>query len=176
MSVATITLAGRAFMAKAIKEQSLHIAWGSGDEGWDALADGDLPGLVENTALVNELGRRLPSAVGYVKPDDAGAIIIPIGQNSQGEVEYARYSQVDQPTAWLYIRCNFDNADAANAVIREIALFGATALQPGLPPGQSYFAPGDIADPGFMVACQIVRPSFGRSPSVRESYEFVLPV
>ena len=128
------------------------------------------------TALVNELGRRLPAVVGYVTPDDTGSIIIPIGQDGQGNVRYARYTQVDGPSAWLYVRCNFDNADASNADIREMAIFGGTLVKPDLPPGQQYFTPGQIDDPGFMVVMEIVRPSFNRSPSVRESYEFVLPI
>lgn len=176
MSIATITLSGRAFMAAAIKAQSLHVAWGSGDPAWDGMADSDLPGLVGYTALVNELGRRLPAVVGYVTPDDTGSIIIPIGQDGQGNVQYARYTQVDGPSAWLYVRCNFDNADASNADIREMAIFGGTLVKPDLPPGQQYFTPGQIDDPGFMVVMEIVRPSFNRSPSVRESYEFVLPI
>jgi hypothetical protein len=152
------------------------VAWGGGDPAWDDMADADLPGLVGRTALVNEIGRRMPAAVGFVEPDENGAISIPIGQDGQGNVRYARYTQVTGPTAYLYIRCNFDNADASNAEIREMALFGGAAIKPGLPPGQQYFTPDQLDDPGFMVAMEIVRPSFARSPSVRESYEFVLPV
>lgn len=176
MSIATITLAGRAFMASALKAQPLHVAWGSGDPAWDAMQDADLPGLVGATSLVNELGRRLPASVGYVTPDDEGSIIIPVGSDGEGNVAYKRYTQTTEPTAYLYIRCNFDNADASNSVIREMALFGGSRTLENLPPGQQYFTPDQVLDPGFMIAAEIVRPSFERSPSVRESYEFVLPV
>ena len=176
MSIATITMSGRAFMASAIKSQPLHVAWGSGNPAWDAMQDADLPSLIESTALVNELGRRIPASVGYVVPDDDGSIIIPVGADSAGNVVYKRYTQVTQPTAYLYIRCNFDNADASNATIREMALFGGSKTDESLPPGQQYFTPDQVVDPGFMIAAEIVRPSFERSPSVRESYEFVLPV
>jgi hypothetical protein len=176
MSIATVTLAGRAFMALSLKSQPLHVAWGGGDPAWDDMADSDLPGLVSYTSLVNELGRRTPATVGFVVPDENGPISIPVGQDGEGNVIYARYEQVDEPSAWLYTRTNFDNADAANVTIREMALFGGTVVKPGLPPGQQYFPPGQIENPGFMVAMEIVRPSFLRSPSVRESYEFVFPV
>lgn len=176
MSIATITLSGRAFMASALKAQPLHVAWGSGDPAWDDMADSDLPGLVESTALVNELGRRVPASVGYVTPDENGSIVISIGADGEGNVIYKRYSQSVEATAYLYIRCNFDNADASNSVIREMALFGGTVTDPELPPGLQYFTPDQIVAPGFLIAVEIVRPSFGRSPSVRESYEFVLPV
>jgi hypothetical protein len=163
-------------MASAIKAQPLHIAWGSGDPAWDDMVDADLPGLVTSTALACELGRREPSSVGFVVPDDAGSILIPIGSDGEGNVIYKRYKQVEGPTAYLYVRCNFDNADASNSTIREIALFGGTKFDPELPPGQQYFTPDQLEDPGFVVAIEIIRPAFMRSPSVRESYEFVLPV
>ncbi|MDR3362615.1 MAG: hypothetical protein LBO64_07235 [Desulfovibrio sp.] len=176
MSIATITLSGRAFMAGAIKAQPLHVAWGTGDPDWDDMADSDLPGLVESTALVNEVGRRVPASIGFVTPDDNGSIVIPIGADGEGNVIYKRYTTSPDATAYLYIRCNFDNADASNSVIREMALFGGTEVNADLPPGLQYFTPDQIVNPGFLIAAEIVRPSFGRSPSVRESYEFVLPV
>jgi hypothetical protein len=167
---------GRIFMAEAIKAKPLHIAWGSGDPAWDDIEDADLPGLVEADALVNELGRRAPASVGFVVPDEAGAIVIPIGQDGQGNIVYQRYAQVEEPTAYLYVRCNFDNADASNSIIREMGLFGGTIVKPDLQPGQQYFTLDQIENPGRLFAAEIVRPHFLRSPSVRESYEFVLPV
>jgi hypothetical protein len=176
MSVATITMQGRIFMAEAIRAKPLHIGWGSGDPAWDDMEDEDLPGLVEASALVNELGRRAPASVGFVLPDEEGGIVIPIGQDGQGNIIYQRYAHASEPTAYLYIRCNFDNADASNSLIREMGLFGGTVVKEGLPPGQQYFTPDQIEDPGRLFASEIIRPYFLRSPSVRESYEFVLPV
>jgi hypothetical protein len=176
MSVATITMEGRIFMAEAIKAKPLHIAWGSGDPAWDDMADADLPGLVDAKALVNELGRRVPASVGFVVPDETGGIVIPIGQDGQGSIVYQRYAQVDEPTAYLYVRTNFDNVDASNSIIREMGLFGGTIVKPGLPPGQQYFTLDQLEYPGRLFATEIIRPHFLRSPSVRESYEFVLPV
>ncbi|MCL2458956.1 MAG: hypothetical protein FWF31_08990 [Desulfobulbus sp.] len=176
MSLATVTTTGRAFLAKVLKEQSLHIAWGAGDPAWDDLEDSSLPGLVNVTGLTAELGRRAPSSVGYVLPDDDGAISIPVGMDGQGNVLYQRYTLAETPTPWLYVRCNFDNADAASATIREMGLFGGGVAAQDLPPGQQYFTPDEIEDPGFLIAVEIVRPRFSRSPNVRESYEFVLPL
>jgi hypothetical protein len=163
-------------MASALVEQPLHIAWGSGDPAWDDLLDAELPALSGATALVSELGRRTPVSVGFVEPDEAGSIVIPIGLASGGVVQYARYSQVSYTTPYLYVRCNFDNGDAQNMTIREMAMFGGTVVKPDLPPGQQYFTPDDLQDAGLLIAVEIMRPSFARSPSVRESYEFVLPI
>ena len=176
MSVATITKAGRAFMAAAIKEQALHIAWGTGDAAWDEMEYKNLPSIVDRIALFSEVGRRTATFVGFVTPSDTGGIVVPMGADSEGNVLYKRYAQTDEPTPYLYIRCNFDNADAQNSTIREIALFGGTETNAELPPGQEYFTPEQVTKQGFMVAAEIVVPCFTRSPSVRESYEFVLPV
>ena len=43
-----------------------------------------------------------------------------------------------------------------------------------MPPGQRYFTPADIADPGIMVAGQILDTPIVRSPSVRQTEEFVI--
>lgn len=67
MALATLTKTGRAAIALAISSRPLHLAWGSGDPAWDA--DGaTLPSLVSSTALLNELGRRTPSHIGFVEP------------------------------------------------------------------------------------------------------------
>ena len=174
MSTATLTNQGRAFCAAAVANETLHVAWGSGDPAWDE-DNAVLPSLVGRTSLFSELGRRIPTSVGFVTPDDAGSVIIPTGLLPDGTVQYARYSHADTPTAYLYVRCNFDNADAANATIREMALFGGTVVKPDLPAGQRYFTPDELDNAGMLIAAEIVRPSYPRSPSVRETYEFVLP-
>ena len=75
MALATLTKTGRAAIALAISSRPLHLAWGSGDPAWDA--DGaTLPSLIGSTALINELGRRTPSHIGFVEPDEAGGIVI----------------------------------------------------------------------------------------------------
>lgn len=175
MALATLTTTGRAAIARAILARPLHLAWGTGDEAWDA-PGADLPSLVEATALRSEIGRRAVTTAGFVSPDAQGGIVIPVGQRPDGSVEEARYAQVEGPTPYIYLRVNFDFADAANAVIRELGVFMDTVPGPDLPPGQLYFAPGELASPGLLLAAQILSPPINRSPAVRQTVEFVLPI
>ena len=175
MSLATLTKTGRAAIAKALADRPLHLAWGGGLAAWDA-EGAELPSLVNATALVNELGRRTPATVGFVKPDDEGDIVIPVSVGAGGEVQDARYRSVAGPSPYLYVRVNYNFEDASNAIIREIGVFMDTELKAGLPAGQRYFTPGDLANPGLLVAAQIVSPAINRSPSVRQTIEFVLPI
>lgn len=175
MSLATLTKTGRAAMAKAIASRPLHLGWGAGDPAWDE-PDAEIPSLIHATALQAELGRRAPASVGFVQPDEAGDVVVPTGWANDGTVEVTRYRQVTEPTPYLYIRVNYDYDNAATAVIREIGLFMDTVTKEGLPPGQRYFGPGDLEDPGLLLAAQILLPPINRSPSVRQSVEFVLPI
>lgn len=175
MRLASLTKTGRAAIARAIAERPLHLAWGTGDPAWDD-PDADLPSLVDATALVNEVGRRVTSSVGYVVPDDAGNIVIPTGIGADGDVQEARYSSVPGPTPHIYIRVNYNFADASNVIIREVGLFMDTVVKAELPPGQRYFTPAELDSPGLLLAAQIIQPAIQRSPAVRQSIEFVLPI
>lgn len=178
MSLATLTTSGRAAMAAAIAARPLHFAWGIGAPAWDEDPDKIhlQVSLVDSVALINEIGRRLIAFVGYVVPDEEGSIAIPIGRQPDGTVIQARYAQAFEPTPHLYMRVNFDYGDASDQIIREVAIFMDTAVAPGLPPGQEYFVPADIVDPGRMLVVQRLDPVTERSPAVRQSYEFVLPI
>jgi len=178
MSLATLTKSGRASIASAIAAQPLHFAWGSGEEAWDNDPDGEhlKISLVNAVALNNELGRRAITATGYVTPDQEGEIAIPVGRRPTGEVDVARYRAVLEPTPFLYLRVNFDYADASNQIIREVAVFMGTQTKEGLPPGQRYFTPADIEDAGRLLAIQRLDPVIPRSPAVRQTFEFVLPI
>lgn len=174
MSLATLTNTGRAAIAKAIASRPLHLAWGTGDSAWDA-EGATLPSLVDATALTSEVGRGLATAVGYVEPDEEGDIVIPVATGS-GTATNKRYRQVTGPTAYLYIRVNFNFEDASSATIREVGVFMDTVTAKGLPEGQRYFTPGEISDPGLLLAAEILTPAIARSPSVRQTVEFVLPI
>lgn len=174
-TLATLTRMGRAAIAKAILERPLHLAWGTGDAAWD-VEGATLPSLVDATALAAEVGRRTVSASGFVEPSDTGGIVIPVGVQPDGSVEEARYAQVAGPTPYIYVRVNYDFTDANNAIIREMGVFMDTMTAAGLPAGQQYFTPGEIADPGLLLATQIISPAISRSPSVRQTVEFVLPI
>lgn len=177
MALATLTHTGRAAIAYAISKRPLHLAWGSGEASWDA-SDAALPSLLTATGLVNELGRRTPGTIAFVEPDESGEIVIPISAGAEGAVQEARYRMATsgKPTPYLYLQTHYDYSDASNAVIREMGVFMDTEFAADLPPGQRYFLPADIANPGLLLAAQIILPCINRSPSVRQTVEFVLPI
>lgn len=178
MSLATLTNSGRAAIAQAILSLPLHYAWGSGEPGWDDDPDKqhlDVP-LVDAVALNNELGRRAVTAAAYVLPDSEGEIVIPEGRDSQGGVVEARFSISPTPTRFIYLRANFDYDNASNQIIREVAVFSNTTIKEGLPPGQRYFTPADVEDPGHLLCIQRLDPVILRSPAIRHSFEFVLEI
>lgn len=160
--MAILTLSGRAALARAIAEQPLHLAWGSGDPAWDTARE---PEPVNATALVNEIGRRTVTQVQYVLPDAAGEIVIPTG----------RFRISAAPTPHLFVRFTFDFSDAPAAIIREIGIFVGTQTKPGLPAGQRYFAPSDIAAPGTLLSLERLT-RFERNPSVRPTFETVISI
>ena len=167
MALATLTKTGRAAIALAISSRPLHLAWGSGDPTWDA--DGaTLPSLVDSTALLNELGRRTPSHIGFVEPDEAGGIVIPVSTGSEGAVQEARYRLATEPTPYLYVQTAYAYSDASNAIIREMGLFMDTEFVEGLPEGQRYFVPDDLKNPGLLLAAQIILCLLYTSPSPRD--------
>lgn len=175
MALATLTSTGRAAIAKAIATRPLHLAWGSGDPAWDAPGC-TLPSLINATSLTLEIGRRTPNRIGFVEPDEAGDIVIPVSAGAEGAVQEARYRLVTGPTPFLYVQTHYNYGDASNAIIREMGLFMDSEFLPDLPPGQRYFTPAEIAQPGFLLAAQIILPPINRSPSVRQTVEFVLPI
>lgn len=176
-TIATLTKRGRSAIAKAIAANPVFLAWGSGLPEWDALGDADLPSLLDRKALYNEVGTRKASVVGFCEPSDTGDIVVPIGLTADGTgVETACYQQKAEPTPYLYVKTAFDFADAANDTIREIGIFLSTEPNSDLPPGQMYFTPDQIAQPGDLLAMQIVRPKILRSPAVRQILELVLPI
>ena len=61
MSLATLTKTGRAAIVKAIAARDIFLAWGTGEEAWDA-DDAVLPSLVDITAITGEVLRRLRDA------------------------------------------------------------------------------------------------------------------
>jgi hypothetical protein len=175
-NVAVLTRVGRAALVKSVKERVLMLAWGTGDPAWDDPGYPDFPPLVDATALVAEVGRRLPTLVAFATPDETGDIVIPKGVTPGGEVQEARYALSETPTPYLYVQTNFNFADAADATIREMAVFMDSVPVDGLPPGQKYFLPGEIADPGMILAVQIFTPAINRSPSVRQTIDYVMPL
>lgn len=158
--MAILTTSGRTALAIALANETLHLAWGSGDLAWD---EEPVPEPVGDTALVAEVGRRASTVVQFCVPDEAGDIVVPTG----------RFQLQEEPSNNLYLRFNFDFTDAETSVIREAAIFMGTEKVPGLPPGQLYFVPSEIANPGTLIALERF-PAIIRSGAVRQSFEFVL--
>jgi hypothetical protein len=158
--MAILTQSGRAAMAQAVKNQTMHVAWGTGDEAWDSEA---VPEDTVQEALLNEVGRRIVDEVFFCVPDD------------QGELEAAngRFSLSDEPTRNLFIRVRYDFADAAGHTIRELGLFINGKTDDDLPPGQQYFLPQEVTDPGILLLLEH-EPAMIRTPAVRESFSFVV--
>lgn len=160
--MAVLTTAGRVVMATAIKACPLHLAWGNGDPDWD---DDPIVESTAATALVAEVGRVEAAATGYAVPDEEGVIETPTG----------RFTLSETPTNHLYLRFDFGFEDAADQTIREAGVFINTEIASGLPPGQRYFIPVEVIDPGALVALEYF-PGVVRSSQVRQTFEFVLTI
>lgn len=171
--MAILTQAGRTAIAKSIAEQPLHFAWGTGAASWAT----DTPAEdVSAQALINEVGRRLATSVQYVVPDAEGDVIVPVLSDANGNSVVKRFRLVDYPTPNLYMRFNYEFGDAPNSVIRELAVFVGTQVVAGLPIGQRYFVPAEVADPGLMLTVENLTEPIIRSATARQSFEFVLTI
>jgi hypothetical protein len=157
--MSSLSTAGRIALATYFFSRPIHVAWGLADGAWTVPAD--ITG--NETALRNEVGRRTATSVSYVTPDPAGAI-----QYVDGF-----YSVSATPTRHLYIRTDFDYADAVGAAIREAALFSGSVMVAGLPAGQKYFVPVEVASPGTLLSLQNFAPVY-RLPDTRERFETIL--
>lgn len=152
---------GRVALAAMVAAQPIHIAWGKGDPLWDASPQAE---PVNASVLRDEIGRRTATQVGFVVPDDAGTVETPQGNFSLSAV----------PTRWLYVRVVFAFDDAADARIRELGIFIGTEAQVGLPPGQRYFTPAQLAKQGTLYLLDRSQ-NFQRNGSIRPAFEYVLP-
>lgn len=157
--MAILASSGRIVIAESIGIRDLHLAWGQGDGAW-------VTPPAENSeavALQSEVGRRTVTQVRYVNPDPGGAIVLPSGN----------FTVSATPTRHLLLSIQFDFADSSSAVIREIGVFAGTVMVGGLPSGQQYFLPADVADPGRLLHIENIEPIY-RSSAIRESFEIVI--
>lgn len=160
--MATLQDDGRTALATAMAAMPVHLAWGRGLPAWDTVPE---PEPTNAVALVDEVGRRLATFVGYVQPDPAGEVELPSG---------SKYTVVSGPTRWLYVRVVFEFDDAAGETLRELAVIFGSQPVAGLPAGQRYFLPAEIDVPGRLYALERI-PAFVRNGAVRQTYEYVLP-
>lgn len=159
--MATLQESGRIALAIAVASQPIHLAWGHGSPAWDAAPQ---PEGNTNAGLVDEIGRRASTQVGYCRPD------------ANGEIELAsgRYTLSAEPTTYVYVKFVFAFAEAAGETIREQGIFLGTQVKAGLPAGQRYFLPADLASPGRLYALERVT-AFPRNGATRQMFEYVLP-
>lgn len=161
---------GRAAIAASVKAQPLHLAWGSGLSSW---GDNPPPENADSTALLAEIGRRKVTSVQYVTPDTNGEYDFVTGADGAGNPIISKFSVTTTPTNRLMVSTRFDFADAPSAVIREFGLFVGTQTIAGLPAGQMYFTPGEVADPGKLLQLEHCAPIY-RSASTRELRQFLI--
>ncbi len=158
--MATLTNSGRIAMAKAIKDLPIFMCWGEGATGWtDTVPDEDIAA----TALSNAVGYRIATSVQYCTPVTDGTISIPSGT----------FDVSAEPTNHLYIRFQFDFADAQGSTIREVGVTTGTTVNADLPAGQTYFETTQIENPGDMLLLENRRPIY-RETGVKETFEFVV--
>ena len=151
---------GRVVIAESIAARPIHVAWGIGDGEWTTTVP---PENADATTLISEVGRRTADEVAFVVPDPAGLIVLPTGT----------FSLSPSPTNHLYIRTRFTFTDAPSSVIREIAAFVGSVPVSGLPGGQRYFTPAQIANPGRLLHVEHFQPIY-RSSAIEESFEIVI--
>lgn len=157
---AVLTTSGRIAIATAIKARTAHLAWGTGDAGWGSTP----PAPPANaTALVAEIARRKATLVDYCAPDAEGDINVPEG----------RFSVSATPTNNLYFKFFFDFEEAVGSTIREQAIFLDTVAAAGVPGGQFYLLPADVATAGTLLVAQRTAPIV-REITTRQLFEFVV--
>lgn len=157
---AVLTTSGRVAIATAIKARTAHLAWGSGDAAW-----GNTPPAPAGnaTALLAEIARRKANQVDFCTPDAAGAISVPEG----------KFSVTSTPTNNLYFKFHFEFADAVGSTIREQAIFLDTVAAAGVPSGQLYLLPAEVAQPGTLLVIERRAPII-REITTRQLFEFVV--
>lgn len=157
---AVLTTSGRIAIAKAIKERTAHLAWGTGDAAW-----GNAPPAppISSTALLAEIGRRKATQIDYCAPAIDGPVVVPDG----------RFEISPTPTNNLYFKFHFEFEEAVGSTIRETAIFIDTVLAGGVPAGQFYLLPADVAQPGTLLVIERRTPII-REITTRQLFEFVV--
>ena len=157
---AILTTSGRIAIATAIKARTAHLAWGSGDAAW-----GNTPPAppANSSALLAEVGRRKATQVDFCTPDASGAISVPEG----------KFSISATPTNNLYFKFHFEFEEAVGSTIREQAIFLDTVAAAGVPGGQFYLTPAQVAQPGTLLVIERRAPIV-REITTRQLFEFVV--
>jgi hypothetical protein len=157
--MAILTKSGRTALAVSLKARPIHLAWGLGDGQWTAAPEED----IQASSLINEVGRRIVDDVTFCEGDENGLLVTPTG----------RFSATENPTNQLYFHCTFDFEDAATETIRELGIFIGTEVSETCQPGQRYFVPSELINPGILLVCENTVPLI-RTPATREAFSFVV--
>ncbi|WP_265042260.1 hypothetical protein [Wolbachia endosymbiont (group B) of Melanostoma mellinum] len=121
------------------------------------------PESITSQKLLNELGRRTADEVLFCTGDENGELITPSG----------RFRPSNVPTNNLFLKFTFDFTDAANQVIRELGVMVGTKVKEKAPPGQRYFEPKDVENPGILLVLEHTVPLI-RTAATRETFAFVV--
>lgn len=121
---------------------------------------------VDATSLITPLGFRPVTETDFVFEDPANGTI---------QLTSGRYSISNTATPELYTRTSYDYEDGSGSTIRELALYMDCQVAGGLPQGQQYFTPLQMASQGIMVAVQHI-PPLTRTDAIKQTFEFVLVV
>ncbi|WP_316201626.1 MULTISPECIES: hypothetical protein [unclassified Bradyrhizobium] len=127
--------------------------------GTTSLGSGD-------TVLVSEIGRRIASTVEFVVPDPNGNLYTPGGE---------RWSVSTGATRYLYVATQFDFLEASTETIREVGIFVDSVRAAGVPEGQLYLTPEEVAEPGYLLLLDRFA-GIPRSPSSRQGFSYVLVI
>jgi hypothetical protein len=157
--MAVLTKSGRTALAESLKAQPIYLAWGAGDMEWLLAPEEN----IQASSLIWEVGRRIVDEVTFCEGDENGLLVAPTG----------RFSATEYPTNQLYIHCTFDFEDAETAIIREFGIFIGTEISEASPPGQRYFVPPELANPGILLAYENTVPLI-RTAATREAFSFVV--
>lgn len=156
--------AGRIALAQALAAMPVYIAWGRGDGAWTVP-----PATPSNrTALLDEIGRRKVVDVAYALPASAADYDVEL----PGNIYYKRSVE---PTPYLLLATTFGFEEAVGETVRECAVFFGTTTAVGVPAGQRYLEPADIATPGAMYSLEYRAPT-PRSGTTKATEEIVIPL
>lgn len=158
--MAILATIGRAAIATAIKNNALHLAWGTGNPVWDT----SLP-PEQRTALnlTTEIGRRVITLAEYCTPVADGSIVTLGG----------RFNPSATPTSNLHLQAAFDFDDGLGETIRELGVFIGTEVASNLPAGQTYFTPADIVNNGTLLTIDHIT-GIERGVGSRISFDVVI--
>ncbi|EFF4796117.1 hypothetical protein IFY47_003345 [Salmonella enterica] len=155
---------GRAAVATAIKGQPIYLAWGTGDQAWDAqsVRPSENPGAI---ALIAETGRRIVTQAMYCSEKVGGEIVVSNGA----------FTVSASPTKYLYLRFAFDFKDGAQDTIRELGVFvgGTTVDQVASISKNGYFLPSEVTDQGQLLVSEYID-KLVRSEQIKQQFEFVI--